>query len=211
MENFAAVLTGDLIASTKAGQAAVDSTMDVIAAIAQNEAKILRQDIRLARFRGDGWQIYCSDATCVFRLAVLILANIQSRPTLPKTRISAASGQVSPMISRDVTSASGEAFTISGHNLDSMGRNRLVFQTIQPDHHWQSAFFSYLGWQSARWSPEQAQAIALTFRTDPPHPGKSAEELGISRQAFSARLDGAGYIPVWEADRAFRVKRVDHP
>jgi hypothetical protein len=207
MKDLVAVLTGDLIASTKAEQPAVDSAMDVIAAVAHNEAKTLSVDIRFARFRGDGWQVYCSDSTRVFRLAVLILANLQCRPTLPKTRISAASGQVSSIISRELTSASGEAFTMSGRNLDSMGRNRLVFQTTQPGHHWQSAFFSYLEWQSARWSQEQAEAIALTFREDPPHPGKSAEELGISRQAFSARLDGAGYIPVWEADHAFRQKR----
>ena len=67
-----------------------------------------------------------------------------------------------------------------------------------------SSLFSYLTWQSSRWSPEQAEAIAMAFRFDAPEPGDSAETLRISRQAFSARLDGAGYAPLWDAEQAFK-------
>ena len=206
MESTAAVLTGDLIGSTGAGQAQVDGAMDSIQSVALNEAKLSGADIRFARFRGDGWQIYCSDPAKVFRLTVLILANLQSRSELPKTRISAATGRLTFMPETGLASASGEAFSVSGRNLDSMGRSRLVHEDAGRKNLWKRPLFSYLAWQAARWSPEQAQAIAMTFRFDPPAPGSSAEDLGISRQAFSARLDGAGYMPVWDAERSFEFE-----
>jgi len=46
----------------------------------------------------------------------------------------------------------------------------------------------------------------MTFRFDPPAPRSSAEDLGISRQAFSARLDGADYVPVRDAERSFKLE-----
>jgi len=206
MEAHAAVLTGDLIGSTEAGQVQVDGAMDAIQSVALNEAKLSGADIRFARFRGDGWQIYSSDPTRVFRLTVLILAKLQSNPDLPKTRISAATGRVTFMPETGLESASGEAFSLSGRNLDNIGRSRLVHEDAGRAHLWKRSLYSYLAWQAARWSPEQAEAIAMAFRFDPPAPRSSAEDLGISRQAFSARLDGAGYVPVWDAEQSFRLE-----
>ncbi|MES2916087.1 MAG: hypothetical protein V4753_13300 [Pseudomonadota bacterium] len=211
MASDAAVLTGDLIASTQAGQAATDRAMALIESVAKAESLHDATDIRFTRFRGDGWQIHCSEPAKVFRLAVLVLATLQSRPELPKTRISAATGPVTFLPETGLASASGEVFSISGRNLDSMARRRLVFESQESAKPWKNALFVYLDWQSGRWSPEQAEAIALTFRHDPPQPGTSAEQLGISRQAFSARLEGAGYVPVWEAERAFRAKPETKP
>lgn len=211
MTNQAAVLTGDLIASTEAGQTSTDTAIALIESVANAEGALPGCDIRFVRFRGDGWQLFSSDPTKVFRLAVLILANLQSRPDLPKTRISAATGQVSFLPDKGLASAGGQVFSTSGRNLDSMARQRLIFETDEQGRLWRTAFFTYLEWQSARWSPEQAESIALTFRFDSPQPGKSAEELGISRQAFSARLYGAGYVPLWEAERAFRQEQRSTP
>lgn len=212
MIHSAAVLTGDLINSTDAGQIAIDAAMGAIEAVALNEGRISKQDIRFERFRGDGWQIYSSNPTRAFRLTVLILASLRCRPPLPRTRISVAVGPISALPTQGLASASGEAFTVSGRELDSMpGREHLTFRSHGPGAAWKTAFFTYLKWQSDRWSPEQAEAIALTFRTDPPQPKKLHEELGISRQAFGARLDGAGYEPVWEAEQAFRVEPEGRP
>ncbi len=203
MEPIATVLTGDLIASTQAGQAAVDGAMEVLEGIATHEAEISGLDIRFARFRGDGWQMYCPDAARVFRLTVLVLANLHSRPALAQTRIAVATGGVSVLPQSGLASASGDVFISSGRELDDMTTDRLVFFSQTADAKWQRPLFSYLDWQSSRWSPQQAEAIALAFRCNPPEPRKSAEELGISRQAFKARLDGAGYEPLWDANRPF--------
>lgn len=200
---MATVLTGDLIASTQAGPDAVNGAMAVIESIATHEAQISGLDVRFARFRGDGWQMYCPDAARVFRLTVLVLANLHSRPALAQTRLAVATGSISILPRTGLASASGEVFSVSGHALDNMGKQQLTFESNLPAAPWQKPYFTYLDWQSSRWSPEQSQAIAMVFRYDAPEPRKSAEELGISRQAFSARLTGAGYLPLWDADRAF--------
>lgn len=206
MTQRAAVLTGDLIASTRAGREATDAAITLIDRIARDEGAQAEASIGFSRFRGDGWQIFCSDPGRVFRLAVRVLAALQSQKKLPGTRISAATGPFTTAPA-DLAGAAGEVFSLSGRNLDSMGRQRLVFDSTAEGTGWQRALFAYLDWQSRRWSPEQAEAIALAFRRDPPQPGTSAEDLGITRQAFSARLDGAGYVPLWEAERVFRQQQ----
>lgn len=205
--HLAAVLTGDLIGSTQAGQAATDAAIELIQSVALDRETVHGADVRFARYRGDGWQVYCSDPSRVFRISVLILASLHSRPDLPRTRLSAACGAVSSLPETGLASASGDVFTLSGRGLDTIKRRRIVYNQVDGQGAWKAALFHQLEWQAFRWSPEQAQAIAMSFRLDPPHPGKSAEELGISRQAFSARLDGAGYSPLWEADHAFRRER----
>ena len=207
MSTIATVLTGDLIASTKAGQDAVDGAMAVLEGIARHEAEISGLDIRFARYRGDGWQMYCPEAARVFRLTVLVLANLHSRPALAQTRVAAAIGAVSVLPQSGLGSAGGEVFTFSGRELDNMTTDRLVFFSDTTDAKWQRPLFSYLAWQSSRWSREQAEAIAMAFRYNPPQPLRSAEELGISRQAFKARLDGAGYEPLWDANRPFNPSK----
>jgi len=123
--------------------------------------------------------------------------------------MSAACGSVSTLPETGLASASGEAFVLSGHGLDNIKRKKVVYSQTDGRDAWKVALFRQLEWQAFRWSPEQAQAIALAFRLNPPHPGESAGELGISRQAFSARLDGAGYSPLWEAEHVFRRERDD--
>lgn len=203
MDPIATVLTGDLIASTQLGQEAVDGAMAVLEAVASHEAQISGLDIRFARFRGDGWQMYCPDAARVFRLTVLVLANLHSRPKLAQTRLAVATGKVDRLPRTGLTSASGEAFIWSGHKLDGMPKKRLIGYGQEADAIWQKPLFHYLEWQSSRWSTEQAEAVALAFRDAPPVKHNVANHLGISRQAAESRLEGAGFGPLIDADRAF--------
>ncbi len=205
MSQRVAVLTGDLIASTEAGQPATDAAIALVEAVATTEGTQNGIDTRFARFRGDGWQIYCSDPARVFRLTVLVLAHLQCRPDLPKTRISAATGPMAFLPQAGLASASGEAFSISGQTLDAMSHQRLLFHTDEVGGPWKSALFSYLEWQSARWSPEQAEAVAIAFRHTPSRPKDVADALGISRQAAAARLQGAGFGPLSETEISFQI------
>ena len=207
MFNIATVLTGDLIASTQAGQDAVDGAMMVIEEVARHEADLSGLDIRFARFRGDGWQMYCPEAARVFRLTVLVLANLHSCPALAQTRLAVATGAVATLPQNGLASASGEVFSLSGRELDGMGTERLVFSSQTEDAKWQTSLFSYLNWQSSRWSPQQAEAVALAFLHNPPNRRDLAEKLGISRQAATARLDGAGFEPLWDANRPFNPSK----
>lgn len=204
MNQNAVVLTGDLIASTQAGQDAVDGAMAVIASVAEHEAEISGLDIRFARFRGDGWQMYCPDAARVFRLTVLVLANLHSRPKLAQTRLAVATGAVTMIPQTGLASANGEVFSLSGHGLDNIGNQRLSYASRISTSQWHSALFSYLDWQSSRWSIEQAEAIAMVFRHEPPQFAALAGELEISRQAAQSRLKGAGFSSLFDAYLAFK-------
>jgi hypothetical protein len=211
MTRRAAVLTGDLIASTHAGQAATDAAMAMIESVAKTENAFNQADVRFTRFRGDGWQIYCSDPTKVFRLSVMVLANLHGHPDLPKTRISAATGNVTFLPKEGLASASGEVFSVSGQTLDLMSTQRLVYQSSEHGWPWKLALFSYLEWQSARWSPEQAEAVSIAFGFAPPRPKSVAETLGISRQAAAARLQGAGFGPLADTEASFQTIPVGSP
>lgn len=208
MTHQATVLTGDLIASTQAGQAATDAAMALIESVTTTENAFNQADVRFTRFRGDGWQIYCSDPTKVFRLSVMVLANLHSRPDLPKTRISAATGSVGFIPEKGLASASGQVFSVSGQAIDLMTTQRLVYQSSEHAWPWKLALFSYLEWQSGRWTPEQAEAVAIAFRYAPPRPKVVAEELGISRQAAAARLQGAGFGPLSDTENSFQTIQV---
>ena len=200
---FAAVLTGDLIRSTTAGKDAVDGAMAVIQDVAQTERDISGKDVRFSRFRGDGWQIYAQDGSSVFRLTLLILANLRHQSHLAQTRLAAAMGAVAFLPDAGLASATGEAFGLSGHGLDGMTTQRLEYDSNHPDAHWHRALFSYLDWQSSRWSAEQAEAVGLAFRNPSKPSHMLSESLGISRQAAQSRLKGAGYSPLWNANQAF--------
>lgn len=179
--------------------------MAVIESVARHEAQLSEKDIRFARFRGDGWQIYSSDPTKVFRLTVLVLANLHSRSALAQTRLAAAVGDVTVLPESGLASASGEAFLKSGQSLDGMTTQRLLFDSDEHGWPWKTPLFSYLDWQSSRWSPEQAKAVALAFHYDPPQKRRVSEILGISRQAAEARLSGAGFGPLLDAEASFHV------
>jgi hypothetical protein len=200
MPHNVAVLTGDLIDSTLAGPEAVSDAMDRIAG-ATAQVKATRFD----RFRGDGWQVHCANAADAFRVTALVLAALKSRPDLPQTRLSVAIGPADPLPPNGLAGASGLAFSRSGQGLDAMGRERLAFLGAPETAFWQRPLFSYLAWQSARWTPEQAEAVGLALRQDPPRPRDVAASLGISRQAAEARLKGAGIGPLAEAITAFRI------
>lgn len=169
------------------------------------QAQATHDDIRFLRFRGDAWQCYCRDGAQGFRLTLLVLAELRARPMLPASRIAVAIGPAEPMPKYGLGSATGEAFTLSGLALDAMNsRERLVFTTAdQGQHPWQAALFSFLGWAATRWSPEQAEALSIAFRYNPPRPRDVVNALGISRQAASSRLKGAAYAPLLDAVRAF--------
>ncbi len=189
------VFTGDFIDSTTAGRVIVDQAMAVLEALFADQARSTGTDIRFARYRGDGWQAYAENPAEAFRLALLVLAELRRHPALPPTRLAVAIGPCDPMPPHGLAAAGGKAFVLSGTALDNMGRNRMILvgPGATPD---RKALFAYLDWQADRWSPEQAEAIALACHNYPPQPHKVEAELGISRQAAAARLKGAGYAPV---------------
>jgi len=211
MPKVVTIFTGDLVGSTKAGQHTVDRAMSVLQDAAQAVAQMAMADTRFTRFRGDGWQIYLDLPGLALRGALTMTARLGAADLGISTRIAVGTGSVDRVGPIHLSDASGDAFVISGHALDAMPRNRRLV-TEGRDHvpDWQAAIFQLVDWQSARWSPAQAQAVAAALEADTTLTwAEIAAQIGITRQALQARLKGAGFDALGGGLQAFESHDYD--
>lgn len=202
----AAVLTGDLIASTHADPTVTEHAVADLASAAADIAKWTHADTRFTRFRGDGWQIVLTAQTVLaLRAAVYMIARLKARKGGLHTRVALAVGEVDHFGTRDLSDARGAAFTMSGRGLDAMKPRVLHahFAAMRPVHH---GFIDLLEPLLVRWTPEQAEAVSLGLAPRAAPQKDIARRLGISDQAVSARLRGANAdalhraLTSWEED-----------
>jgi hypothetical protein len=189
-----AVITGDLVRSTRHSADAVDAAMQAIRLTSDAIAGwyIPRKDTRFTRFRGDGWQIYLAKPRFSLRAAVVIQGTLMARNM--ESRISIGIGQSDSLGTSDLADAAGKAFELSGHGLDAMGDNyRLdISADSVPEH--DKIIAVLLGERMQKWTAAQAAAAALQLAS----PGKVrtlfdiGRELNISPQAVNDRVRGAG-------------------
>ncbi len=125
-----AVITGDIIRSSKLSTVELTQLPAVFASAVQQVDKICKQPdgtTRFSIFRGDSFQLLTPPASA---LKALVLIKAELRKAYPKTlanavgaRIAIALGTVSH-IAPNITESTGEAFTLSGHLLDTIPYNR---------------------------------------------------------------------------------------
>lgn len=202
MSQLHAVLTGDLILSTRSTAAQVDDTMMVIEeAVARFGAAT-----RFHRYRGDGWQAYVGAAAQGLDVMIFLAAQLRAMALL-SSRMALGLGDATGLEKGTLGTAGGMAFVRSGRALDAMTdgqRLALAGAGVDPLH---QTLMAYLDAQVQGWSPEQAEAVALSLDPDGPNSQQVlAERLGISRQAFGARLSAAGFDLTRQATRAFAVQ-----
>lgn len=201
-----AVLTGDLIGSTRAEAAATELAISDLRQAASDIAGWIGADTRFTRFRGDGWQIALTNhSNLALRGAIYLIARLKARKGGVQTRISVATGTVDDMGTRDLSDARGDAFTQSGRRLDRMRQGSLCahFDGMKMIH---LGFMDLLEPLLARWTPEQAEAVSHGLPPKAPTQKEIARLLDISDQAVSYRFRGANAdalydaIKSWEAD-----------
>ena len=205
MNSIYAVLTGDLISSRDHSAAQVDAALNCLREASE---RIPRHhpdfSPRFTRHRGDGWQMICLPrhalTACLVLMAALRAADIGL-----KTRVAVGVGPMPPLSTEDLSAAHGRAFEISGDLLDKLSRQRGP-ETIMIDgdgnYLWQKGIFSLTDWIVQGWTAQQAEAVLLAL-TDILTNAERARSLGISRQAFEARLKGSGLDSMERARSAF--------
>lgn len=194
-----AVLTGDLIASSTQPER-VAQAMAVLKAAAADLSPWSDSSPKFTRFRGDGWQ-FRMPARHALRAALLVAARLRAEGALA-TRLAIGIGTLDHAGGRDLSDAFGEAFTASGRALDHMPRGQ-VWAIAGEVPAWATALLALGEWHSARWSREQAQAMAAMLAEPDLTQGAAADRLGITRQAWQARLSGAGFVAWRPALQAF--------
>jgi len=213
MRGIKAVISGDLIASSAKGGAAIDVAMASLAETAAHLSMLTESDTRFTRHRGDGWQIYVDLPGLALSCALAMATALRRSGTGLDTRQAIGFGRVERLPAETLGGAYGEAFELSGRALDQMAKgarlclaNRLI---VTP---WHAALIALIDWQSARWSKEQAEAVQARLLDAARPNAELAAGLGISRQAFEARLSSAGFPALEPALQAFQsADWTEHP
>lgn len=197
------VLTGDLIASTRHPSAWADAAMAALESAARDWPL---GDLRFTRFRGDGWQILVPEPADALRVALRMAAALAAADTGLATRIAIGIGGVTSTGTRDLSDAAGRAFTRSGRGLDAMPRGRVWAVSggagLPP---WVDALVALAEWHVAGWTAGQAAVVADVLTPIDATQEERAARMGLSRQAWKARLDGSGIaawrpaLTAWEA------------
>lgn len=116
-----AVLTGDMIGSSKLADSALGKAQRVIRD-ASHEFDLSVAHGLIGRpefFRGDAWQLLLADPGVALRLALLLRAQLRWKAPFD-TRLAIGIGTVRSINRRKVSLSAGEAFELSGHALDKM-------------------------------------------------------------------------------------------
>ena len=217
MESIA-VLTGDLIASTKASDTAVDRAMQAMSQAALTIGDWAGHDTRFTRFRGDGWQLYLERPGLALRATLFLMAYLRASDAGIATRLTIAIAPYAHLGASGLWGASGLAFEQSGHRLDKMGRRDRIALANSGDDTlefgavptaqgpWQGAVLTLAYWQASNWTREQAEAMVLALDPANPIQDKIAQSLGITRQAVQSRLKGAGLAVLQPALSAFETQ-----
>jgi len=203
MPDSAAVLTGDIVGSLRAGADAVERSM---AELARAAGRMAGPDggagAAFTRYRGDGWQIVVRPAGLALRVAVALVAALRAGTGLAETRIAIGFGAIERPGTLDLRDASGPAFTRSGRALALMpaGR-RIVVGTdgSEPQSGLLEAVACLIDDRAGRWSREQAEVVAPYLGREAGTQTAIAARLGITPQAVNQRLKAASARAVREA------------
>ena len=204
MSNVVAV-TGDLVGSRQVDAQTVEAAFALLKQ-ASDEISLwfAATDTHFTRYRGDGWQIYLSRAGYGLRGAVYIIARLRAGGMAISTRAAVGIGTAESLGTDSLADARGTAFEAAGHALDTMNKTqRLAIQGTEVTA-FQRIIVELIDERIGRWSREQAEAIALYLHPDNPTLADLSQALGISTQAVSYRLSGAGAsvlrrsLRIWE-------------
>ncbi len=199
-----AVLTGDVIDSSKLEPRELKSVMQRLRDDAAKLASVFPDTVcgKLDVFGGDGWQMLMQRCDLSFRAALFLRAEVKSLEKLKiDTRAAIAWGAVNEdtLNLERVSESTGEAFTASGHLLEEMPkRSRLLLRTGEtlPESLFLGSAVSLVDELAARWTPRQAQTLALALLN---HSQKEiASMIDRSQPTVQKTLQRAGWKGVEE-------------
>lgn len=211
-----AVLTGDVVGSTRLG----DDARAALVASLYDAFETLRADPSYGEmafdvFRGDSWQMYVERPQMALRAAVEFRAYLRSH-TGVDSRIALVIDTVDFLRPENVSESDGPAFRRSGYALDGLGRRsmacllpedwtlstrQLLFNTIA----------SAAGAFVEGWTPAQAKAVSLSLSLLPTAGDYAGQEQvaaawtpdPVSQQTVSEHLRKAHWSEIEEYLRSF--------
>lgn len=189
-----AVITGDLIGSTRLPAERAEAALAAL----ERSARGWGDGMRFTRFRGDGWQVFIERPADALRRAMAMAAALAASESGLATRIAIGMGSVTSTGTNSLADAAGSAFIRSGRALDALPRGKVWAVSgganLPP---WVAGLVDLAEWHAAGWTAGQAQVVADWLSRPASTQEERAARLGLSRQAWKARLDGSG-IMAWD-------------
>jgi len=193
-----AVITGDLIDSTKYTSQELDTILDVVNQEFEHFRSAYDADFKI--FRGDSFQGIVLNPTIALDLVLAIKTAVNKIPIknrqisgLPDFRIAIGIGTIN-LKRESILESNGEAFQFSGKALDTMKGDypRLLLKTADDDLNDEfNVHFSLFDSVTSKWSMSSAEVIYFL------HKGykevKIAETLGINQSAVNHRKKVANW------------------
>lgn len=196
-----AVLTGDIVRSSRLGREGLDAAM---AALAEGAAAMEQwpeaTPSRFARFRGDGWQCLAPTPPLALRAALFLRAHLARTRDETRIAIGIGTGVLPP--GATLAAASGPAFEVSGRGLDTMpaaAQLAIDWEEAPPEAAVTGAVVVLADALSRRWTAAQAEALIVTLTPGSAAQRAIAAQQGVTQQAIAKRLRGAGD---WALQRA---------
>lgn len=172
--NIYAVLTGDIVSSSKLGPERMDAAKALLHRLAREfgethpDALVGVPDV----FRGDSWQICLKFPTLAITAAVFVRAGFKADDL--DTRIGISWGTVERLNPARISESNGQAFTRSGLALDGLGKGRRLAlarsDETSSDHLPPDMLDAGVGLLDAlvsRWTQREAAAVYGTLRKLP--------------------------------------------
>jgi hypothetical protein len=195
MKSMHAVLTGDIIGSSKLTPTEHKKTMKIVRSVANvfPEMMVGKVDV----FSGDSWQMVLSDCLGSVRVALYLRAILRREKELNvDTRVSLVWGELDPrkVNKRHVSESVGDLFTLSGRRLSELKKEACLsfYYLSKPEFSFAlNLSFGLLDALIRKWSWQQSRAISgmLEGQTQK----ALSEEFNISQPAVNKSLISSGW------------------
>ena len=199
--NIHAVLTGDLVRSSRLTSSQSTETMNLLKSSASLFEAAFPGTVygSMDTFRHDSWQLLLSNPGHALRISLFLRTALKMESdatTKYDTRISIGIGEVEYISSERISDSRGPSFTLSGKGVDSMkGACLALGVALENDEAWNEmvhAVVPLLDCIATDWTPTESQAVnaALLGKTQEETAQNWPEKRGSapSRQAVGDSL-----------------------
>jgi len=198
-EQYYAVITGDIVNSTKLNKMERENVLkfikDIFKKIEQEEGKITKLQMNYAITRGDSFQVIIRNPQNILKYSILLRSGLRGLfqkdiSELCDARISIGIGSVDYW-GETVSESDGSAFRYSGRNLDiTKSKKRFLIETFDKDLNKElEVYLILLDSIIKDWTFSMAQIIFEKILE--PKQLNIVEKIGISASAISRRLNSA--------------------
>ena len=188
-----AVLTGDLVHSTKLGPEKIELAFKALEDCAQVQETWHGAPLHFTRHRGDGWQVVLARPEMALRSALAFRAALKAEGDEFDTYIGIADDYIDTEISEDLNKETAPVFANSGIALEyakATPENRFSYQ----GHAFLEAVTTLIDFVSNSWTPTQAATVSPLIE---PEGGRTFTDvaglLGKSRQAVTKSVEASGW------------------